>query len=92
MRGNLYAVNTVSVVRAADRLVEFEVGTEVLKEETVEFRHIVEAASLATACDRAAFVEAERCKDAYEEVKKVDPVSGELLLNGETVLWFVEDE
>ena len=80
MRGNLYAVNTRAVV--TPRVEIPEVG----KEETVEFRHIVEASNLACACLVAVVEEDKRCNDAFSKVSSVSVVSGELLVNGSEVV------
>ena len=76
MRGNLYAVNTVTVV-----VVVHDGG-----EETVEFRHLIESSGLSNACIVANIEEEKRCKDEYSEVKKVSVVSGELLVKGDEVV------
>ena len=81
MRGNLYAVNMVAVVITRE-----ERAGEDGKEETVEFRHIVEASNLACACIVAVLEEDNRCNDAFSKVNSVSVVSGELLVNGSEVV------
>ena len=81
MRGNLYAVNTVAEVVVKEFGLEKEE-----KEETVEFRHIVEASNLACACIVAVLEEDNRCSDAFSKVNSVSVKSGELLVNGSEVV------